>query len=155
MGRVIWAILFLAIGGMEAKALTASEALHFVKKSAAQFRKKDKITVVFVWASWCTACQEFLPILKAKHNLENPKLSYVGISVDKDRQAAEIAQKFKYKFFPELNWMGQETDLYKNMTLPVTLILDGNGNLDTIYEGGYSDKVDYFAKRLRVLAEDE
>ncbi len=113
-----------------------------------QFKKP---TLLFFWASWCNYCQEVLPEL-VKIQKANPKLRIIGISVDENKKDAVFAKANKYNAITRQYWVGPKLleDL-KIKTIPLVVLINKNGIIDTIYEGSKPDKIHYLKKRVSLL----
>lgn len=72
----------------EFKKETLSKTLIQTDKSEISFadiveKQKGKVTVIEVWASWCSDCVKAMPKVKAMQ-ASNPNVDYVFISMDKE-----------------------------------------------------------------------
>lgn len=97
-------------------------------------KQKGKITVIEIWASWCSDCVKAMPKVK-EMQANNPKVDYVFISMDKgyDKWLNGIKKhELKGKHF----WVadGMKGEFGKSIDLdwiPRYIILDKNGKIIT------------------------
>ena len=86
---------------------------------------KGKVVVLNYWATWCVPCRSEIPEFNKMHDeLSSKGVEVVGISMDQD--GAEVVKPFLKK-----NPMKYTVGLGSgslDQPLPVTLILDRNGN---------------------------
>jgi thiol-disulfide isomerase/thioredoxin len=99
-------------------------------------KHKGKITVIEIWASWCSDCVKAMPKVKAMQE-KNPKVDYVFISMDKafDKWQAGIE---KYALNGDHYWVNDEKMMKgafgKSIDLdwiPRYIILDKEGKIVT------------------------
>jgi thiol-disulfide isomerase/thioredoxin len=66
--------------------------------------KKDSVLVIDFWATWCKPCLEEAPYFAAlKKSMANQKVSFIAISLDKDRAAWQ-------NFFPKNKVANSQND---------------------------------------------
>ena len=108
-------------------------------------------TALFFWASWCTYCKEVLPELDRMQKI-NPNLRVIGISVDENKKDAVRANLKEYGVILRQYWVGPKfLEELKIKTIPLVVLIDKSGNIDTIYEGSKADKIHYLKKRVSLL----
>lgn len=87
-----------------------------------------RLTVVNLWASWCSVCRKEMPVLEAAARRYRGRVQFVGVdSLDEPRAAAAFLQPTGVRY-PQL--YDQQGDLLKYTRvpgLPVTLLLDETG----------------------------
>jgi thiol-disulfide isomerase/thioredoxin len=104
--------------------------------------KKNKLTVVNFWATWCDPCVEELPALEKLNTLFSDKnVAIVGVlqdGIDKNGKADDkaIGNAIKLLENAEANYdvilpdaILQENFLSRMQYLPTTLFFDQNGNI--------------------------
>ncbi|SFJ08942.1 Thiol-disulfide isomerase or thioredoxin [Paenibacillus sp. UNC496MF] len=100
--------------------------------------KKEQLTLVNFWASWCYPCEMEAPDLQALSKKYAGKLQILGInatSVDKERQAREFVDQQKLSFPILMDRDGDAQKLYKVNSFPISLLIDSNGIVRERVEG--------------------
>lgn len=102
--------------------------------------KKDKITVLNFWATWCNPCKKELDIIKDLYPewKEKYDVEFIAISIDDTRQVRRVkplvAQKgWKYSIYTD-----EKGDLMRSLnfqTIPQTFLLDKNKNIIYSHNG--------------------
>lgn len=115
--------------------------------------EKGEVRVLFFWASWCGFCQEFGSVLESYAKRPGVKIYSLGVDDEKDKSyAANLA---KYRNLKNAAWISPEVKKKMGLkTIPLVVLIDKDGRIDTVYEGSQADKLNYFAKRLRTLLGD-
>lgn len=118
---------------------TLSKILIKTDKSEVTFsevlkKQKGKITVIEVWASWCSDCVKAMPKVKEMQEA-NPNVSYVFISMDKEYEKW-INGIQKHQLNGEHFWVtdGMKGEFGKSIDLdwiPRYIILDKKGKIIT------------------------
>ena len=108
------------------------------KVSLADYRGKKKVVISY-WASWCGPCRVELPEMKRfyeKYHKDDSDFEFVAISIDDDRESAEIyAQKAKLPF-PVLLDLGHDAaDAYSVEAIPATFVVDKDGKVKQTQTG--------------------
>lgn len=95
-------------------------------------KHKGKVTVIEVWASWCSDCVKAMPKVK-EMQANNPNVDYVFLSMDKayDKWLAGIE---KHELKGDHYWAtdGMKGEFGKSINLdwiPRYIILDKKGNI--------------------------
>ena len=92
---------------------------------------RGQVLVTYFWASWCPFCAEQSPeIDKLFTNFQSKGLYVLGVSVDKDIQAAKTyLQRHKYRF--PSTWLDPrgKTELQKPPTIPLVMVYNKSGQL--------------------------
>lgn len=96
--------------------------------------KKNKLTLIDCWASWCQPCREEMPNIKQLYKKYHRKgLEIVGISFDDDKTVWEKAIKemeLNWKHVSELKaWDNIMTLQYGITYIPFTILVDSNGTI--------------------------
>ncbi len=135
------------------KKLVAQKMESSKKKIISIYGKPtSKITIVFFWASWCQYCKELGTDLSQIEKSNKGLFRMVGIATDVKKNDSVGPSKNYFRFITEQFWISQKTAGKLNISrLPTVAIVDKTGNIDTIYEGSESDKINYLKKRLFYL----
>jgi thiol-disulfide isomerase/thioredoxin len=93
--------------------------------------QKGKVTVVNVWASWCSPCRAEAPTLQ-EFATKNPQIQFIGILTrDNFSSARSFVQRFKITYptlIDDAIIAGFRGSLPAN-AIPTTLILDDQGRV--------------------------
>jgi peroxiredoxin len=107
-------------------------ALDGRQVSIADFRGKKDVIVTF-WASWCGPCRMEMPILKDfydKRSKAKTDFEVLAISVDTDREAAQVAAtELKMPFPVLLDLAHGAMSAYNVQAIPTLVIIDKSGNV--------------------------
>lgn len=90
--------------------------------------------VLNLWASWCPPCREEIPDISIFAEA-NPDIDVIGVAVEEPAQTAidfanEIGASYPLAIGTE-----EFEDAYPNFGLPVTYIIDEDGNVATVWNG--------------------
>ena len=96
------------------------------------FYKKNKVTMVDFWASWCGPCRRFNPTLVEIHKEFKKKgFDIIGVSLDKDKDAWVKAIKndnLKWEHVSDLAyWNNAVAKQYYVRYIPQSIFVDQNG----------------------------
>jgi len=98
---------------------------------------RGQVLVTYFWASWCPFCAEQSPeIEKLFTNFQSKGLYVLGVSVDKDIQAAKTyLQRHNYRF--PSTWLDPrgKAELLKPPTVPLVMVYNKNGQLVQLEKG--------------------
>ncbi len=97
-----------------------------------EFYKKNKVTMVDFWASWCGPCRRFNPTLVQIHKEFKKKgFDIIGVSLDRDQQSWEKAIKndnLKWLHVSDLAfWNNAVAKQYYVRFIPQSIFVDQNG----------------------------
>ena len=101
--------------------------------SLADFRGKKRVVLGF-WASWCGPCRIELPVMRRFYQSKQAKganFEFLAISLDEDRDVAEVAAKRDKLPFPVLMDSGGKTaGKYQVEAIPTLLLINENGKVE-------------------------
>ncbi|SEI87538.1 Thiol-disulfide isomerase or thioredoxin [Dyadobacter sp. SG02] len=94
----------------------------------------SKHNLIVFWASWCGPCRMEIPQIKKLHKNQGEKLNVVSISVDKDQNAWKKAMQkeqmpWKQFLLPLGETYAKLDKKYNLQTIPIWVLLDGNGKV--------------------------
>ena len=147
---------FIIICTVTASAFKVPNKLEFqnlydTKNHPFEISKVTETTILFFWASWCTYCKEALPKI-AKIQNKSPNVKVFGISVDENKKNGVSASLKEYRSISKQYWVGAKfLDDLKIDFIPVIILINKHGKIDTIYQGSQSDKMTYFQKRVQYV----
>ncbi|WEG13662.1 TlpA disulfide reductase family protein [Pullulanibacillus sp. KACC 23026] len=106
---------------------------------------KGDIVIVNFWATWCTPCQNELPVLNKFYNEhKKQKTVILGInatSTEKDQQHVITFSKNNRINYPILlDTKGRYSDLFQVKGYPTTYFIDSRGIIKKIYVGQITAK---------------
>lgn len=90
------------------------------------------VTLVNVWATWCTSCREEMGDLEALHREFGPRgLRVVGVSVDNGPEARvrRFAERERLTFALAHDPEGRVQDAFRVVGVPETYLVDGAGRV--------------------------
>jgi cytochrome c biogenesis protein CcmG, thiol:disulfide interchange protein DsbE len=86
--------------------------------------------VVNLWATWCEPCREEMPMLQAAQKRNGARVQFVGVNTkDRPDWAAEFLEEVKVTYPEVVDFDGQLLASVRSLGLPVTLVLDSQGQL--------------------------
>ena len=96
--------------------------------------KKNKVTVIDFWASWCGPCRQEMPfMIELYKQYQSQGLGIIGISLDNERDAwlnATEAMGISWPQMSDLKGWENEIALYFNVTsIPHTIVVDQQGKI--------------------------
>ena len=103
-------------------------------KSLSSFVKKNKLTLVDFWASWCGPCRREMPHVKKLYaDFHSKGLEIVGVSFDESKEAwtgAITSMGLKWPQLSDLKgWQNEAGQLYGIRSIPATLLIDKQGKI--------------------------
>jgi len=104
--------------------------------------KKNKLTLIDFWASWCQPCIGGFPKMKELYAKYHDKgLEIYGLSVDEKKEP--WLMELKKQNLPWLNVIDNEKKLYKQLYnvsgFPTYILIDQDGKMLYKHTGGYTD----------------
>lgn len=91
-----------------------------------------KVVVLNFWASWCAPCQSEMPQLQTYYDKHKTNVEIVAVNVTKKDQLEDVKKFVKDNVltFPILlDETGDISTMYGAFTLPTTIIIDRDGNV--------------------------
>ncbi|MBI3653092.1 MAG: TlpA family protein disulfide reductase [Acidobacteria bacterium] len=104
---------------------------------------KGKVVLINFWATWCAPCQKEMPeLVKLQKKYAAQGLQILGVTYEAEKPAVlnRLAQKFKinYPFLLGTEELAQQ--YHVEDALPTTIIVDRNGNIQTLILGMIDSK---------------
>ena len=96
--------------------------------------KKNKVTVIDFWASWCGPCRQEMPFMVQLYNSYQSKgLGIIGISLDNDQTAWQQATDTLGVAWPQMSdlqgWDNAIAQYFNVTSIPHTIVVDRNGKI--------------------------
>ena len=97
--------------------------------------------VVNLWATWCEPCREEMPMLQAAHERYGARVQFLGVNTkDQPEWAAEFLQEVKATYPQVVDSDGTLLSSLRSPGLPVTVVLDAQGDISGRHIGKISEK---------------
>ena len=96
--------------------------------------RKNKITVLDFWASWCGPCRQETPLMVEIYKKYKDKgLGFVGISLDEDGDAWKQATDQLGIVWPQMSdlkgWENAAAQMFNVTSIPHTIVVDQQGKI--------------------------
>lgn len=114
---------------------------------------RGRVVMLNFWASWCGPCRQEMPLLEDLAKRYGPAgFSLLGVNVDADQKLAdrllnEIPVSFDILYDPT----SKVSELYKVETMPTTVLIDCDGNLNYLHRGYESGDENVYKDRVKKL----
>ncbi len=150
---------FIAATSLAASSgLTGRPAPDFALKSStgenlrlSEYR--GDVVMINFWATWCGPCRQEMPLLDELYTrYERVGFSLLGVNIDDDsRKAMNMIAELGVSFPVLFDSRKEVSKLYEVDAMPVTVIVDREGNVRHVHKGykpGYEDK---YLNEIRAL----
>lgn len=106
---------------------------------------RGEVVMINFWATWCGPCRQEMPLLDDLYNrYERVGFQLLGVNIDDDSNRAMAMMRELGVNFPVLFDASKDVSkLYEVNAMPVTVILDREGNVRHVHQGykpGYEEK---------------
>ncbi len=92
----------------------------------------DGPAVVNLWATWCVPCRREIPDFEEVHRARSDEVRFVGINIGEDgAQAAEFLDEVGATYDQFLDPQGFAQTGLEAVSLPVTIVIDADGDVTT------------------------
>jgi len=150
--NTIIALVFsvFAASGLASSGMEGQPAPDFALKSStgenlrlSEYR--GDVVMINFWATWCGPCRQEMPHLDALYaRYERVGFNLLGVNIDDDsRRAMQMIEELGVSFPVLFDARKEVSELYEVNAMPVTVIVDREGNVRYIHQGykpGYEDK---------------
>ncbi|MEM9895376.1 MAG: TlpA disulfide reductase family protein [Bacteroidota bacterium] len=116
---------------------------------------KGDIIFLNFWASWCPPCLAEMPDIHDLYEKHHENVSFIMISLDKDRQKAKDYVSRKEYDFPVYFLASKLPRNYSVSSIPTTYLLDQEGKIIVEKQGMAKYDTKKFNNLLRDLAKSE
>jgi len=152
------ALSVVAASSLASSGLTGRPAPDFALKSStgenlrlSEYR--GDVVLINFWATWCGPCRQEMPLLDQLYTrYHRVGFNLLGVNIDDDSARAMSMIRELGVSFPVLFDSRKEVSkLYDVNAMPVTILVDRDGNVRHIHQGykpGYEDK---YLDQIRML----
>ena len=96
--------------------------------------KKNKVTVIDFWASWCGPCRQEMPFMIQLYDKYKPKgFGIIGISLDNEQDAWQKATDAMGVKWPQMSdlkgWENEIAQHFNVTSIPHTIVVDQQGKI--------------------------
>lgn len=140
----------LAAANLAASDLAGKQAPDFALKSStgenlrlSEYR--GEVVMINFWATWCGPCRQEMPLLDDLYSrYERVGFVLLGVNIDDEpRRAMQMIDELGVEFPVVFDSTKQVSELYDVSAMPVTVIVDREGNVRHVHHGykpGYEEK---------------
>ncbi len=139
-----------AASSLAGSGLTGQVAPDFVLKSSSGenlrlSEYRGDVVMVNFWATWCGPCRQEMPLLDELYSrYQRVGFSLLGVNIDDDsRKAMNMISELGVSFPVLFDSRKEVSKLYEVNAMPVTVIIDREGNVRHVHHGykpGYEDQ---------------
>jgi peroxiredoxin len=106
---------------------------------------RGDVVMINFWATWCGPCRQEMPLLDELYTrYQRVGFSLLGVNIDDDsRRAMDMINELGVSFPVLFDARKEVSRLYKVDAMPVTVIVDREGNVRHVHQGykpGYEQK---------------
>lgn len=112
---------------------------------------KGKVIFMNLWATWCPPCVAEMPSINELHQEMGDEVAFVMLSLDRDFKKAVSFKKEKNYQLPIYTAASQLPSMYRSSAIPVTYVIDADGNLALTHKGMGSYNTNKFKNFLKGL----
>jgi thiol-disulfide isomerase/thioredoxin len=131
---------------------------EFYKRNEIKLSKRrGKVVLLDIWASWCVPCKDELPALDdLARRLHGKGVEIIAVSIDEEREAAEAFLKKRKKWNLTLahDPNGVIPDRLQLTTMPTSYLIDRKGVLRHVNAGYNPGDEARLEAQLRALAQE-
>jgi peroxiredoxin len=147
-----------AATSLASSGLTGQVAPDFALKSStgANLRLSEfrgDVVMINFWATWCGPCRQEMPLLDELYSrYQRVGFSLLGVNIDDDsRKAMNMISELGVSFPVLFDAQKQVSKMYDVDAMPVTVILDRDGNVRYVHQGYKPGYEDMYLDQIRSL----
>ncbi len=140
-GRIIVIALVLAPCSVAGQSVRPAPSLSLKDINGRTLRLdnyRGKVVLLNFWATWCPPCRVEIPdLIKLQHDHRGRGLQIIGVTYPPQTRAGvrRFARQFKINYPVALGTKKNKALFYPGGTLPITVIIDREGNVREVIEG--------------------
>jgi peroxiredoxin len=150
--------VLLCAGGVASATALNGVAPDFTLKSDAGTNlrlseQRGQVVMINFWASWCGPCRQEMPVLdQLQQRYAKAGFTVLGVNVEEDSTQAERLLKQMNVSFPILfDSESIVSKLYDVSAMPVTVIVDRDGNMRYLHKGFKPSYEDSYRQQISEL----
>jgi len=141
----VFAASSLASSGMEGQPAPDFALKSSTGENLRLSEYRGDVVMINFWATWCGPCRQEMPLLDALYaRYQRVGFNLLGVNIDDDsRRAMQMIEELGVSFPVLFDARKEVSELYEVNAMPVTVIVDREGNVRYVHHGykpGYEDK---------------
>lgn len=141
----IFAATSLASSGLEGQTAPDFALKSSTGENLRLSEYRGDVVMINFWATWCGPCRQEMPLLDELYTrYERVGFNLLGVNIDDDsRRAMQMIEELGVNFPVLFDASKQVSKLYEVDAMPVTVLVDREGNVRYVHHGykpGYEDK---------------
>jgi peroxiredoxin len=141
----IFAATSLASSGLEGRMAPDFALKSSTGENLRLSEYRGDVVMINFWATWCGPCRQEMPLLDELYTrYERVGFNLLGVNIDDDsRRAMQMIEELGVNFPVLFDASKQVSKLYEVDAMPVTVLVDREGNVRYVHHGykpGYEDK---------------
>lgn len=157
-GLIALVFCAFAASSLAGSDLTGQPAPDFALKSSSGenlrlSEYRGNVVMVNFWATWCGPCRQEMPLLDELYTrYERVGFTLLGVNIDDEpRKAMNMVSELGVNFPVLFDDRKEVSKLYDVDAMPVTVIIDREGNVRFIHEGYKPGDEEYYLDHVRTL----
>jgi len=141
----VFAVTSLASSGLEGQVAPDFALKSSTGENLRLSEYRGNVVMINFWATWCGPCRQEMPLLDELYTrYERVGFSLLGVNIDDDsRRAMQMVEDLGVSFPVLFDVRKEVSKLYEVEAMPVTVLVDREGNVRYVHHGyksGYEDK---------------
>ena len=147
-----------AAGSLAASGMTGQPAPDFALKSSSGenlrlSEYRGDVVMINFWATWCGPCRQEMPLLDELYSrYQRVGFNLLGVNIDDDSsRAMDMIDELGVSFPVLFDSSKEVSRLYQVDAMPVTIIVDRDGNVRYLHQGYKPGFEDTYQQQVRAL----